>query len=106
MIEERPHPLTPAGKIMFVFALLLFGTALYLAFTDVFSRLRPGSYAVFFLLAPLVIGVALLFFGAAWALRRRGIAIFTSEVEQVRASYESAKKEPIQSSQPTPPKGG
>jgi hypothetical protein len=49
-----------------------------------FARLPAGSYPVFVLLAPIAIGAALFFFGVSWFLRKRGIATFTSEKEELR----------------------
>jgi hypothetical protein len=87
MNEERPHPLTGAGKILFVCTLLLIGALLYAAFIGVFQRLPEGSYPAFVLLAPIGFVAVLFFFGGAWLLRSRGIATFTSEIDEVRDVY-------------------
>ena len=87
MNDESPHPLTGPGKILFISTLLIFGALLYGTFTGIIERLPPGSYPAFVLLAPIGIASALLFFGVAWFLRSRGIATFTSEIDDVRETY-------------------
>ena len=85
--ENRPHPLTGSGKILLAATLLLFGALWYVSFIGVFQRLPPGTNPRFVLLAPSGIAAALFFFGLAWFLRTRGVATFTSEIDEVRADY-------------------
>lgn len=87
MEEPRPHPLTGAGKILFVVTLLLGCGLSYTVFVVIVERLPAGNYPRFFFLAPIGITLALFFFGVSWILRSRGVATFTSEVDEVRESH-------------------
>ena len=99
MKEAQPHPLTGPGKALFVITLVIFGVLLYLAFFGVFQRLPMGRYPLLYLLAPILLLTAVFFFGVGWILRKRGIATFTSEIEEVRQAFE--KKKANQSLDPT-----
>jgi hypothetical protein len=89
MKEERESPFTGAGKVLFLATVALACGGVAWVLLCLFPNLPSGSYPLFYLLGPVLIGATFFFFGISAILRRRGIAVFVSEKEEV----ERAKKE-------------
>ena len=83
MNEERKSPFTGAGKLLFLASVILACCGVAWVLFDIFPNLPPGSYPLFYLFGPTLIFAALFFLGVAAFLRKRGIAVFVSEKEEV-----------------------
>ena len=84
MKEDDPNPFTAAGKVLFLFTLLIVCGGIAWVFLGLLPRMPSGSYPVFYLFGPILVAAALFFFGVAAFLRRRGIAVFVSEKDQIQ----------------------
>lgn len=83
MSEERKSPFTGAGKVLFLGALGIFCGGFYWVFIHLVPTLPSRSYPLYYLLGPVVIAAVLFFFIGATILRRKGIAVLTSEKEEI-----------------------
>ena len=89
MKEERESPFTGAGKFLFLATVALGCAGIAWVLLGVLPNLSSGSYPLFYLLGPVLIGAALFYFGIAAILRKKGIPVLISE----RAEVERLKKE-------------
>jgi hypothetical protein len=75
--QEPPRsPLTRAGRVLAGSLLLAFGAGLLAYLLWIHDALSPGRYPLLLFAVPVGLGCFLLFFGCAWILERRGIAVW------------------------------
>jgi drug/metabolite transporter (DMT)-like permease len=90
MSENQQNPFTGVGKILFLTSLGLGCGGAYWVFVYELPKMPAGSYPIFYILGPIIIGAVLFFLGTTHLLRKKGIAVFVSE----RGDLERSKKAP------------